>query len=118
MRFIGNTFARVPAAAARSAIPASPLSKCSWHVTIPEILVSRQEAGVNSERRQAPRVLVRLDAKFQEVIYAIARAGARAAQIAEGPSAVDQQRLEGPVTGPGIISGRHRFDDLRQSRAV
>jgi hypothetical protein len=33
--------------------------------------------------------LVRLDAEFQEVIGTVARAGARAAQIAEWPSAVD-----------------------------
>lgn len=49
--------------------------------------------------------LVRLGAEFQEVIGTVARAGARAAQIAEWPSAVDHQRVEGPVTEPGIISG-------------
>jgi hypothetical protein len=49
--------------------------------------------------------LVRLDAEFQEVIGTVARAGARAAQIAEWPSAVDHQRVEVPVTEPGTISG-------------
>ena len=49
--------------------------------------------------------LVRLDAEFQEVISTVARAGARAVQIAEWPSAVDHQRVEGPVTESGFISG-------------
>jgi hypothetical protein len=52
------------------------------------------------KRRAYP---VRLDAELQEVIGTVAR-GARAAQIAEWPSAVDHQRVEGPVTEPGIIS--------------
>lgn len=64
----------------------------------PVVLINRK-----GDKRRAS--LVRLDAELQEVIGTVARAGARAAQIAEWPSAVDHQRVEGPVTEPGIISG-------------
>ena len=48
--------------------------------------------------------LVRLDVKFQEAMGTVARAGAGTTQIAEWRSAVDHQRVEGPVTEAGTIS--------------
>jgi hypothetical protein len=68
----------------------------------------RQETGVNQKDGKRPASLVRLDAKFKEVISTVARAGARPAQIAEWPSAVECERVQGPVTEPGIISGMWR----------
>jgi hypothetical protein len=67
--------------------------------------VSRQEVGVNRKGGKRRASLARLDAEFRKVIGTVARTGAQPAQIAELPSAVDRQRVEGPVTEPGIISG-------------
>jgi hypothetical protein len=60
---------------------------------------------INQKGGQRRPYLVGLDAEFQAVAGTLARAGARAAQISGWPSAVDHQRVEGPVTEHRIISG-------------